>query len=669
MDEKKITIKKIADMADVSIATVSHVINRTRYVSPELVDKIEKIIVETGYDQKLEKKKGNIRLGNQSIIVAIFPTLESAIYRDMVSYMRELIVEQGYQFFVAVTKENHNQESTILEGLIRNKLTAGIILAPVKSEREAYQNLMKSTIPFVCVERIINNENIDMVLFQDMQSLYDATKYLLKSGHTNILFIRESIESISREERTRGYLKALKSEGIHENDANITEVNLRDPEEKCRSVIQRALQRIQPTAVIAGGNRLTMHLMKVLQMCGIECPDQISVIGFGDETWSELMYPPLTTIDRDVQGLSTLAVKKLMEKINTGNSITKKNFANVTLNIRKSTRMLDNGPLGEKAASPEDIVFSQEEKTILKKGNFKVAISFHYTGTAWAEMHEKGIRDELDKFGINLVSVMDAHFDPELQNMQLDAIQIQKPDAVIAIPADDRLTAEKFRGLSKITKLIFLSNIPDSIENNDYVSCISVNEWENGTNAGRLMGEYFADNRTTKVGFIVHGAAFYGTKARDSAAQKIVTEKYTNLDIVSVKGFGRIENAYQTAKDMLQQHPDIQGLYVSWDQPALKVIKALEELKRKDIVIFTTDLDYEIAKYVEAGYVQGLSTQRPYEQGRAAALAVAKSLVSSCVPKYLAVQPYIVNGNQLKRAWKDIFHEPFPDDSKNLRKY
>ena len=101
---------------------------------------------------------------------------------------------------------------------------------------------------------------------------------------------------------------------------------------------------------------------------------------------------------------------------------------------------------------------------------------------------------------------------------------------------------------------------------------------------------------------------------------------------------------------------------MSWDRPALLVIKALKELGRGDVAVFTTDLDYEIARNMEDGIVKGLSTQRPYEQGRAAAAVVAKSLVSDePLPKYVGVQPYQVEPKQLRLAWKEIFHESMPD--------
>ena len=634
MSKSKVTIKEIAEMAGVSIATVSHVINRTRYVRPELVDKIEKIIVETGYQNKIADKERKLLVGRESTIVAVIPNIESTIYRDMVAYVKQLVSVQGYQFLVAITDNDLKEEAQVLAGLLVNKKVAGIIHAPVSDVASNYTKLIQSGVPFVCVERNILGSGIDSVEFRDREAIFKGADYLLASGHKNVLFFRESTDSTTRDERTKGFLNALEKYNINTNDANIVDVTLEKGEDDCMLAIQKALRRYRPTAVLAGGNR----------------------------SWSELTYPPLTILRRDVKGLSAKAVGMLFEKINTGVAISHDCYANVELVVRKSTKMLDNGPFGDKAAAPDSVVLTKEEKHRLKAGHFRVAISFHYTGTSWAELHEKGIREELEQFGIDVVSVMDAHFDSELQNAQLDGIRLQKPDAVIAIPADDSRTREKFQELSKVSKLVFISNVPEGMSKNSYVSCVSVNESENGTNTGRMLGEYCKENKKKKAGFIIHGAAFYGTRVRDNAAERIIKDSYPDIDIVTIRSFGEISNAYQVAKDVITANPEIEAMYVSWDRPALLAIKALKELGREDVAVFTTDLDHGIARCMEEGIVKGLSTQRPYEQGRAAAAVVAKSLVSEeQLPKYVGVQPYQVEPKQLRLAWKEIFHESMPD--------
>ena len=137
---------------------------------------------------------------------------------------------------------------------------------------------------------------------------------------------------------------------------------------------------------------------------------------------------------------------------------------------------------------------------------------------------------------------MDAQFDPRLQLAQLEAIRIQRPDVLIAIPTDDHLTSPKFKELAETIKLVFISNVPEGLDKDSYISCISVNERENGNNTGVLMGDYFKGKSSAKVGFIIHGTPFYGTHLRDSSAEKVVRENYLNIDIVTTQSFGNIES-------------------------------------------------------------------------------------------------------------------------------
>ena len=138
------TIKEIAAKAGVSIATVSHVINHTRYVSPELVDKIEAIIEESGYSEKIKKKVRKIRSGRSSQIVAVFPNIKSALYCDLCNQLQSYATSQGYQFYTAVTNDNLEEEKSILQNLISSAKTIGIFLSPASSNPAAYSFLYES---------------------------------------------------------------------------------------------------------------------------------------------------------------------------------------------------------------------------------------------------------------------------------------------------------------------------------------------------------------------------------------------------------------------------------------------------------------------------------------------------------------------------------------------
>lgn len=660
------TIKDVAAQAGVSIATVSHVINKTRYVSPDLVKKVLEAIEKTGYKAKIAKKESRINVGKNSVIAFLVPSISGTVYSQLVSFLWQYLLEKGFLLSVYFTGEDREQEKRILSGLMTDKRIAGIILAPVSNNAADYKKLLSQDVPLVCLERSMDREDVDSVLSENVEAIYMGTSHLIKSGHESIAILLDEHQHTTAGERLSGYRKALEEHNIKYQDHLVVEVDISN-EESCQKAIQKFYSQNKPTAFIAGGNRLTLTLLKTLQIMGLDCPKDISVVGFGDDEWCELTAPPLTTLKQNTEQMAILAAERIISKIEGKKAAPQEFRVPVSLSIRKSTQMIGRGPFGEKAFDPEELALSEEEIERLRASNYKVGISFHYCGTAWARLHERGIRNTLEKFGIAVVSVTDAHFNPLLQVTQLEGLRMQKPDAIIAIPTDDRITAHKFKEISRETKLIFISHVPEGFSKDEYSSCVSVNERENGNNAGILIGEYFKKHNSAKVGFISHGAQFYGTHLRDMVAEQVVRENYPNIEVVAVDYFYQIEHAYDICKEMMFRNPEINGLYISWERPALEAIRALKELGREDVSIFTFDLDLEIAKYMAQGkFVKGMSTQRPYEQGAAVALATAKALLGQEGYKYIGVPPYVVQPKNLLRAWHDIMDESAPEA---LKKY
>jgi ribose transport system substrate-binding protein len=667
-----VTIKDVAREAKVSIATVSHVINKTRYVRPEVEAKVNQVIDKTGYRVKILEKVNILRVGRQSEIAFVTPSISNTMGSQAAVSLSGYLAELGFVLSIYVTSGDIKREKHILSQLTTNKRVAGIVLTPVGESPQEYAKLISSGPPFVCLDRQIPNEATDSVLSDNFGAMYQGTQHLIKSGHEKIAIILDRRWGTTSEERLAGYKRGLADNGIVFRESLVLMVDKDD--QSSEAAIKGALKDDLPSAVIAGGNKLTLTLLSTIEKMGLNCPGDISVVGFGDQEWFSLASPPLTVLRQDIPAMGRLAAEHLLRKITGTAERRLEARVPVRLSIRKSTQIIGKGPFGEIATSPDELLLSDQEIEALRAGDYRVGISFHYCGTAWARLHEEGIRETLRKVGVKVVAVTDAHFDPRLQITQLDGIRMLHPNAVIAIPADDKTTAQKFKALSKETRLIFISHVPEGFSKEDYSSCVSVNEQENGRNAGLLLGELFKHRKGAKVGFINHGAPFYGTRLRDLAAEQVITESYReSVEIVDIKYFYEIPRAYEVCREMLTAHPEIEGLYISWDRPALNAIRALKELGRQDVSVVTFDLDIEIASYMANGeFVKAMSTQRPYEQGVAVGLATAKALLGDERYKYIGVPPYVVELKNLARAWKDILHERMPDTLeaalKDLRK-
>ena len=660
------TINQIAKEAGVSIATVSHVINKSRYVSPDLVERVEEVIKKTGYDKKLKNKKSKLKIGQKSEIAIVIPDLWGTLYSKLVSTISSNLTEKGYHPVVYFHNDNVDQEKDIITNIIYNKRVAGLIIVPASANVEQFDKLVQHPIPFIFLDRTVKGEDVGSVLSDGEEGIYKGCKHLLRSGHEEIVLIIEHGQFSSSEGKLKGYRDALESYKIPFRNELLIEVD-QNSFENFEKEIKKVWINHKPTAFLASGNRITLKLLKVLNKLGIECPTDVSVIGFGDEEWSEIVTPPLTMLKQNTREIALQEVDLLLRKIDNYSDASPEIKVPMDLSIQQSTQVIGKGPFGERTVSPEELTISTEEAEKLRSSNYKVAISFHYGGTAWARLYENGIRNIFDKYGISIISTTDARFDPLLQVAQLEGLRLQQPDAIIAIPVDDEVTAKKFQSISEEVKLIFMSNVPEGMEKNQYASCVSVNERENGQNAALLLGNYFKNEKDVKIGFIGHGAQFYGTHLRDAVANEVIRTNFQNIEIVNEKYFYKIENTYEVCKEMLTANPEIKGLYISWDRPTLEAIKALKELNREDVSIFTFDLDNEIATYLaKEEMVKGLSTQRPYQQGIAVGLATAKALLGKENYKYIGVQPYVVESKNLRKAWKEITLEPAPPEIEGI---
>jgi ribose transport system substrate-binding protein len=666
----KVTIKEVAKEAGVSIATVSHVINKTRYVSSDLIKKVDLAIEKTGYKTKISD--WNSAKLKRKVICLIVPDISSRFFAVIAKNLENKLKEKDYDLIIYTYNEDKEREVEYLNKIISDKKVDGIIIAPFLLSSTDLKQLIDSKIPFIFIGSTVKGLEMNTILSDDIDGVYLAASHLIKYGHEKIgLLLWRSGTSINGEQ-IQGYKKALEEHDM-KFDENLILITKEKNEELSETFKKYLDINNKPTAIICTNMKLTLFVLRFLSEHGLDCPKDISVVGYDNYGFGNVFSPGLTAISQFPDKIGETALDMLFRMISGDEVKPSINKIPVTLNVRESTQIISRGPFGEKAVYPDVLVLSESEIEKVCNGNYNAAISFHYSGKAWMRLIELGIKDVFNKLNIKLIAKTDAHFDANLQIKQLDSLLLQEPNTIISIPCDDIVTATSYQKIAKSnTRLILINNVPVGLKHGDYVTCISVNERENGHNAGMLLGTCFKNFKNVKIGLIVHGAPFFGTRQRDLAAEQVIQEEFKNIEIVSRESFLKEDRTYNICKEMIKANPEIQGIYVSWDGPALKAMEALSDLGREDISIVTCDLDVEVAINMAKGrMIKGISAQRPYEQGVAMAYAVANAMLGKNVPPFIGVKPYLVTPNNLSKAWKDIIKEKEPDSllevlSKNI---
>lgn len=654
-----ITIGDVAKRAGVSVATVSHVVNKTRYVSSELTEKVEAVLKELEYQPNFVVR--TLRTTKLNFLTLIIPDITDPYYSVFIKGAEKVANENGYGLIVLNSDDDVLKEEMHLKFVIHEK-TDGLIITPCEESNIAFDLIKDSKIPLVFVGRKVENFEADSILADNIGGAYKATNHLIKSGHERIAFINGRKNVTTSIERVKGYKKALEENGINFDSTLVVEgaIDLETIIEALEKVL--SLEN-KPTAIFSTSYQITLNTLKYLMGKGLDCPQDISFVGFNDFDLASIFTPPITTVAQDPFMMGSKAAETLINRLKGEKQEFKEVRVPTELRVRGSTQGIGRGPFGEKSVGPDALELTESEVEEIKAGNYTAAISFHYTGRAWARLHEQGMKDAFNRLGIKLLAVTDAHFDSELQIKQHDSLLTMEPDVLISIPTDEIKTAESYKKIvNSKTKLVLITNVPEGLKHKDYVTCVSVNERENGQIAGRILGEHMSKIGKTKVGLLKHGAPFFATKQRDTAAEQVLREEFPNIEIVAIEEFINEKRVFDKCYNMIKAHPEIEGIYISWEGPALEAIAALYELNREDVSIVTADLDNEVAlNLAKGGMIKGLSSQCPYEQGRAMALAAANALLGKEVPPFIGVRPYGVIPNNLLKAWQDILKEKPPE--------
>lgn len=334
-----------------------------------------------------------------------------------------------------------------------------------------------------------------------------------------------------------------------------------------------------------------------------------------------------------------------------------------TVSQKKEGKIMSTGPNGESATPASEILLTEEEKQQIRDGGYTAAISFHYGGNDWATSQLEGLEATFEDLGIEVVAVTDANFSAEQQVSDIETIMAKNPDVIVSIPTDATATSDAFRSASESgIKLVFMDNVPAELKaGEDYVSCVSADNYGNGCIAAELMGE--ALDGKGQIGMVYYDADFFTTNQRDQGFRDTMASEYPDIEIVTEQGFTDENGCSEQGDAILTQYPMINGIYASWDIPMEGVLSSVRAsgLTGDEVKLTTIDLGNNIAKEIAEGNVVGVGAQLPYDQGVAEASLAAYSLLGKEAPPYVVVDAKRVEKSNITEAYEDVYHVEAPD--------
>ena len=331
-----ITIKDIARLANVSIATVSKVINnKTEGISEETKNRILQLIKETGYQPNAIAR--SLVTKKTKTIGLIVPDISNPFFPDVARGVEDGAHMDGYNVFLCNTDDNLDKEIEYIK-VLREKCVDGIIFTSGSIPKyEHIVELRTSGIPIVIIDRRIDSEDVYGVFLDNYKGGYIATRYLISLGHKRIGCVTGPLYVSSAIERLEGYKKALMDNGIDIDETLIFEGDYRISGGAVGA--EKLLDR-KVTAIFAFNDLMAYGAYLTIRSHGYKIPDDISVVGFDDIQLSQVMEPQLTTIRQPAYDMGLNAVRILINLIG-GKKCTKKIVKlQPQLIVRQSTKSL-----------------------------------------------------------------------------------------------------------------------------------------------------------------------------------------------------------------------------------------------------------------------------------------------------------------------------------------
>jgi LacI family repressor for deo operon, udp, cdd, tsx, nupC, and nupG len=328
------TMADVAREANVSVATVSRLINNQGVVSPDTAERVYAAIEKLAYEPNLLAR--NLRKNESWVILILSPNFTNPYYAHILSGIGDAAAELGYSALIFNTADNEVREKEGLEMLKKHRADGAILMA----SEIGCDWLLEYSDHYPCVQCSEYDPAVDIphVSIDNYQATCDAMEYLIGLGHKRIAMISSENEYVSTKLRLKGYCDSLAKHGITPCSDHVVYAS-RDYSFKSGQVKARELLTSSPvpTAIFCISDTLALGAITTVQDMGLRVPEDVTVIGFDDVEFTTMFHPYITTVVQPCYQLGRHSMQLLYAQISQKQDVPRQQFLEHQLNVRESS--------------------------------------------------------------------------------------------------------------------------------------------------------------------------------------------------------------------------------------------------------------------------------------------------------------------------------------------
>lgn len=326
-----VTLRDVAEYAEVSITTVSNVMRDWPYVSDETRQRVHEAIEKLGYTPHVVAR--GLRTGQTQAIAFIVPDLANPYFAAIVSAAEDVAQEHGYTLLVFNSHENSEREATCIQRAARRWADGLLIAQTAEAQRSALDGL---NTPFVAIDRVPENYASPSCTLDNFRAGQLAAQHLVELGHRRIAHLGGPPHTRTAQERLLGWQSVLQAHALPTH--YVTHTGIRWGCDDGYDTMQRIFTIGElPTAVFASNDRMAIGALRAIQERGLTVPGDVSLVGVDDIEISRFLNPPLTTVRQPLENMARAGIELLLKLMRDDSPETTQVVLQPELMIRQST--------------------------------------------------------------------------------------------------------------------------------------------------------------------------------------------------------------------------------------------------------------------------------------------------------------------------------------------
>jgi len=296
INKKRTTIKDIANQLNISAAAVSKALHNDSRISEKTKIAVRQVAEELNYQPN--HLASALRKGKSNLVGVIIPRTNSNFFSSVIQNIEEVLNKEGYNIIITQSNESYKKECASIDALLFTQVD-GIIasMANETVDLEYYEKIKSKGIPLILFDRGENNLNVDYIGIDDYDSSQLIVNHLVEQGCKRIAHIGGFKHTRIFNNRIRGYVDALKKHNLTLHEELLVESNLTIEEGRTKMLQLLNLEN-RPDAVYVASDYAALGALQILNENNINVPNEIALVGFGNEPFTDMVTPKITSINQ-----------------------------------------------------------------------------------------------------------------------------------------------------------------------------------------------------------------------------------------------------------------------------------------------------------------------------------------------------------------------------------